>query len=107
MVYYGGHQQIHTKLGESAMYDYNSHPHRLTDTQKTEFEHSERVFSRAGLWYFHTKEGNEVGPFRYRDEAELMLTKFFQELQQIEQDAMVSVKPHFRISGVLGRRQES
>jgi hypothetical protein len=37
----------------------------------------------------------------------LMLTKFFQELQQIEQDAMVSVKPHFRISGVLGRRQES
>jgi len=35
-----------------------------------------------------------------------MLTKFVQELHQIQQEALVSVKPHFRISGVVGRRQQ-
>jgi hypothetical protein len=89
------------------MYDYNSQRHRLTDTPKAEFKSSDRVFSRADLWYFHTREGKDVGPFRYRDEAELMLTKFVQELQQIQLDAMVSAKPHFRISAVLGRRQQN
>lgn len=89
------------------MHDYNSQHHRLTDTPKEEFKSCDRVFSRADLWYFQTKEGKDVGPFRYRDEAELMLTKFVQELQQIQQDAMVSVKPHFRISAVLGRRQQN
>jgi hypothetical protein len=107
MVYYGGNQKIHSNLGEFAMYDYNSQQHRLTDTQKTDFKRSDRVFSRSGLWYFHTREGNDVGPFRYRDEAELMLSKFIQELQQIQQDAMASAKPHFRISVVLGRRQQN
>lgn len=88
------------------MYDYNSQQHRLTDSDIAEFARTDRIFSRTGLWYFHTREGNDVGPFRYRDEAELMLTKFVQELQQIQQDALVSAKPHFRVSGVLGRRQQ-
>lgn len=89
------------------MHDYNSQQHRLTDNKKAEFKRSDRLFSRAGLWYFRTREGKDVGPFRYRDEAELMLTKFVQELQQIQQDALASVKPHFRISAVLGRRQQN
>lgn len=89
------------------MYDYTSKQHRLTDNKNAEFERTDRIFSRTGLWYFRTREGNDVGPFRYRDEAELMLTKFFQELLQVQQDAMASTKPHFRISGVLGRRQQN
>ncbi|MDP1757848.1 MAG: DUF6316 family protein [Pseudohongiella sp.] len=88
------------------MFDYNSQQHRLTDNKNADYKRSERVFSRTGLWYFKTREGNDVGPFRYRDEAELMLTKFVQELHQIQQESLVSVKPHFRISGVVGRRQQ-
>jgi ABC-type ATPase with predicted acetyltransferase domain len=89
------------------MYDYTSQQHRLTDADIADFARTDRIFNRTGLWYFRTREGNDVGPFRYKDEAELMLTKFVQELQQIQQDAMVSTKPHFRVSGVLGRRQQS
>lgn len=88
------------------MYEYNSQQYRLMDSDIAEFARTDRIFSRTGLWYFNTREGNDVGPFRYRDEAELMLTKFVQELQQIQQDALVSAKPHFRVSGVLGRRQQ-
>jgi hypothetical protein len=77
---------------------------RLTDTHNNIPERSERLFTRSGMWYFRTREGKDVGPFRYRDEAELMLTRFVQELQQLQQQAMVSAKPHFRISGVVGRR---
>lgn len=78
---------------------------RFTDSHATEFFRSDRLFDDGGLWYFRTREGNDVGPFRYRDEAELMLTKFVQELLDNQQQALASSKPHFRISGVLGRRQ--
>ena len=88
------------------MFDYSSQQHRLTDNKNADYSRSDRIFSQSGLWYFRTREGNDVGPFRYRDEAELMLTKFVQELHQIQQDALASVKPHFRISGVVGRRQQ-
>lgn len=77
---------------------------RLTDASNNIPERSERLFTHSGMWYFRTREGKDVGPFRYKDEAELMLTRFVQELQQLQQEAMVSVKPHFRISGVVGRR---
>lgn len=87
------------------MYNNNTQQSRFTDRHSTEFCRSERLFDCGGLWYFRTREGSEVGPFRYKDEAELMLTKFVQELLENQQQAMASSKPHFRISGVLGRRQ--
>ncbi|MDO8908828.1 MAG: DUF6316 family protein [Pseudohongiella sp.] len=86
------------------MYNNNTQQSRLADSNSVEFYRSDRLFTSSGLWYFRTREGNDVGPFRYRDEAELMLTKFVQELMDSQQQAMASSKPHFRISGVVGRR---
>lgn len=86
------------------MYNNNTQQSRLTDSHSAEFYRSDRLFTRSGLWYFRTREGNDVGPFRYKDEAQLMLTKFVQELQESQQQALASCKPHFRISGVVGRR---
>ena len=83
---------------------HQNHAARLTDSNSNVPERSERMFTRSGMWYFRTREGKDVGPFRYKDEAELMLTRFVQELQELQQQALVSSKPHFRISGVLGRR---
>lgn len=28
------------------------------------------IYSQKDLWYFRTSDGREVGPFRYRSEAE-------------------------------------
>lgn len=78
---------------------------RLTDMGISLHERSDRLFSETGLWYFRTREGKNVGPFRYRDEAELMLTRFIQELIQREQEAMASLKPHFRVSAIMNKRQ--
>jgi len=78
---------------------------RLTDMGISLHERSDRLFSETGLWYFRTREGKSVGPFRYRDEAELMLTRFIQELIQREQEAMASLKPHFRVSAIMNKRQ--
>ena len=81
----------------------------LSDTDSMLQEHAARLFTRTGMWYFRTREGKDVGPFRYKDEAELMLTRFVEELHQLElerQQMLVGVKPHFRISAVLGRRDQ-
>lgn len=43
---------------------------------------SERVFSEQDLWYFRTREGDAVGPFRYRSEAESNLDRFMTELRE-------------------------
>lgn len=43
---------------------------------------SERIFSEQDLWYFRIREGNEVGPFRYRSEAQSNLERFMAQLQQ-------------------------
>jgi ABC-type ATPase with predicted acetyltransferase domain len=77
---------------------------RLTDTIAKTYERSERLFSNHGLWYFKTREGKDVGPFRYRDEAELMLTRFVSELHNKQQEALAVIKPHFRVSALLGKR---
>lgn len=76
---------------------------RATDRSPAEHARSDRLFHQAGLWYFRTREGNDVGPFRYRDEAELMLTRFVRELAEKQQEALASVKPHFRISALMSR----
>ena len=40
---------------------------------------SDRVFSDQHLWYFHTREDNDIGPFRYRSEAESNLAQFMEK----------------------------
>jgi len=44
-------------------------------------DRSERIFSEQDLWYFKIREGDEVGPFRYRSEAQSNLENFMEQLQ--------------------------
>ena len=44
-------------------------------------DRSERIFSEQDLWYFRTREGDEVGPFRYRSEAQSNLEIFMEQLK--------------------------
>lgn len=79
-------------------------PMRATDRNSSaDHSRSDRLFHQSGLWYFKTREGKDVGPFRYRDEAELMLTRFVRELAEQQQKALSSIKPHFRISALMSR----
>jgi len=43
---------------------------------------SERIFSQQDLWYFRIREGDEVGPFRYRSEAQSNLERFMEQLEE-------------------------
>ena len=51
------------------------------DSQESAPDRSERLFSEQDLWYFKTREGDEVGPFRYRSEAQSNLENFMEQLQ--------------------------
>lgn len=39
------------------------------------------LYSLHNLWYFKDQSGEEVGPFRYRSEAESNLEKFLMQLE--------------------------
>ena len=41
-----------------------------------------QVYSERDLWYFRTGDGNEIGPFRYRSEAETGLERFLATLKE-------------------------
>ena len=41
----------------------------------------ERVFMQQDLWYFRTRDGDDVSPFRYRSEAENNLNRFMHQLE--------------------------
>ena len=43
---------------------------------------SDRIFSQQNLWYFQTQEGNQIGPFRYRSEAQSNLDQFMRQLKE-------------------------
>ena len=43
---------------------------------------SDRIFSQQNLWYFQTQEGNQIGPFRYRSEAQSNLDQFMGQLKE-------------------------
>jgi hypothetical protein len=43
---------------------------------------SHRIFSQQNLWYFQTQEGDQIGPFRYRSEAQSNLDQFMQQLAE-------------------------
>jgi len=42
---------------------------------------SDKVYTNEDLWYFDTEDGETVGPFRYKSEAENNLTRFLEQLQ--------------------------
>ncbi len=42
----------------------------------------ESVYTSQDLWYFDTKDGETVGPFRYKSEAESNLHRFLNQLQE-------------------------
>ena len=44
-------------------------------------DRSERIYSEQDLWYFRTREGDKVGPFRYRSEAQSNLENFMEQLK--------------------------
>lgn len=44
--------------------------YRKDEEPKTWFR-SERVFNSNGMWYFHTREGIDVGPYKTQFEAEV------------------------------------
>jgi len=75
---------------------------RLTDLSTKDYMQTDRFYCDAGMWYFRTREGTDVGPFRYRCEAEDMFGRFMLEVQEKQQQVMASVKPHFRTAAVIG-----
>lgn len=82
----------------------NSDQHS-TGSEAAYYERSDRLFQQQGMWFFKTQEGKDVGPFRYRDEAELMLTRFIQEVVDKEQALLARAKPHFRTWAGIGSRR--
>ena len=42
---------------------------------------SDRFYSDDELWYFRIREHGQVGPFRYRSEAQSSLERFLEDLQ--------------------------
>jgi hypothetical protein len=44
-------------------------------------ERTERIFSQEDLWYFRVREGENVGPFRFKSEAESNLDQFMKHLK--------------------------
>ncbi len=45
-------------------------------------DRTEQVFSENDLWYFKTREGQNIGPFRYRSEAESNLDRLITQLKE-------------------------
>jgi len=54
---------------------------RKDSSQTPAPDRSERIFSEQDLWYFKIREGDEVGPFRYRSEAQSNLERFMEQLK--------------------------
>lgn len=50
-------------------------------TYTTPPSRSERIFAREDLWYFRIREGENIGPFRYKSEAESNLDQFMEHLK--------------------------
>ena len=77
---------------------------RLNERPRTWFR-SERVFLSDGRWYFHTREGVDVGPYDSQFEAEIeagMLKELLRE--RAEPEAALNVIREFVLdSYVMGR----
>lgn len=44
-------------------------------------ERSDRIFAQQDLWYIRIREGENIGPFRYKSEAESNLDQFIEHLK--------------------------
>ncbi len=55
---------------------------RQDSSNDSSVNRSERIFSQQNLWYFKIREGDEVGPFRYRSEAQSNLERFMEQLEE-------------------------
>ena len=44
-------------------------------------DHATAIYRQDNLWYYQTEKGQEIGPFRYRSEAQSNLDKFLSELK--------------------------
>lgn len=70
------------------------------DSTNTDFARSERIFDDDGLWYFRTREGGDIGPFRYESEAQQMLEKFITEIKAKEAAAAKPQKLQIRRNAI-------
>ncbi len=55
----------------------NNNDHSASSTTEV----TESVFCQKDLWYFRTREGKEIGPFRYQSEAQSNLDHFLADLK--------------------------
>ena len=63
---------------------------------------SERVFRVDGLWYFHTREGIDVGPYETRFEAEIDATMLVAMLKDVEPEKAKTVIREFMLFSDAG-----
>lgn len=82
---------------------------RCNEQRRTWFR-SERVFLSDGRWFFHTREGVDVGPYESQFEAEIeagMLKELLREMERggaLEDDHALHVIREFVLdSYVMGR----
>lgn len=52
---------------------------RKTDDPGSIHFHANRIHRTNGLWYFETREGDNVGPFDSKEEARKALSRFMVE----------------------------
>ena len=52
---------------------------RKTDDPRSIHFHANRIHRTNGLWYFETREGDNVGPFGSQEEARKELSRFMAE----------------------------
>ena len=51
---------------------------------------SDQIYCQQDLWYFKNREGDEIGPFRYRSEAQSNLQRFMEQLEATVQSTRKS-----------------
>ena len=58
-----------------------SEKHQLDSSRQETQPSPEQVYSVQNLWYFRTRDGQTIGPFRFRSEAESNLDRFLADLK--------------------------
>lgn len=56
----------------------NSH---LDKTRNERSNDKDPIFTMQNVWYFRTEDGETIGPFRYRSEAESNLDRVLKQLE--------------------------
>jgi len=77
---------------------------RRNESRKTWFR-SERVFNCNGQWYFHTREGIDVGPYESQLEAEIEATMLKELIKSssVDGEALTVLRDFILESFTLGR----